>query len=149
MARKDALLRLHKRLVTQRNDLREKLRGEIKLTRSGAGTSDVADLAADDAEQEISSQLAAFEWRELAKVERAIEAIREGHYGTCDVCGRKIPIARLQALPYTSSCVDCQRQQEQTGGGYANADADWESAIEFQSRQNDTELTLSDIDIDA
>ncbi len=149
MARKDALLRLHQRLVAQRNDLRDKLRGDIQLTRSGAGTSDVGDLAADDAEQEINSQLAAFEWRELAKIERAIEAIREGHYGTCEVCNRNIPVTRLQALPYTSSCVECQRIQEQRGSATSTADADWESAIEFQSRNSDIELTLSDIDMDA
>jgi len=82
-------------------------------------------------------------------VEKAIEAIREGRYGKCELCDRSIPITRLRALPYTNSCVECQRQQELSGREFSNGRADWESAFEFQSRQSDRELTLSDIDIDA
>lgn len=150
MARKDALLRLHQRLLAQRDDLRSKLGHEMNRTpASGAGRSDVGDVASDGTENEINSQLAALEARELDKIEKAIQAIREGRYGKCELCGRSIPITRLRALPYTSSCVDCQRQQEKTGRSFGDGDADWESAIEYQSRESDRELTLSDIDIDA
>ncbi len=41
----------------------------------------------------------------LAKVEEALQRIDEGTYGTCDVCGEPIPVARLEALPYTKMCV--------------------------------------------
>lgn len=41
----------------------------------------------------------------LAKVENALERIAVGTYGTCEVCGQAIPVARLEALPYTSLCV--------------------------------------------
>lgn len=150
MARKDALLRLHQRLLAQRDDLRSKLGHTTRLSRSeGAGRSDVGDVAAEDAENEINSQLAALEARELYKIEKAIEAIREGRYGKCELCERSIPITRLRALPYTSSCVECQRRQEESGREFNNGRADWESAYEYQSRQSDRELTLSDIDIDA
>jgi len=150
MARKDALLRLHQRLLAQRDALRSKLGYEMDFSRSsGAGTSDVGDVASDGAEREINSQLAALETRELHKIERAIEAIREGRYGKCELCGRSIPITRLRALPYTSSCVECQRLQEESGRDYGDHSVNWESAIEFQSRDSDRELTLSDIDIDA
>jgi len=150
MARQDALLRLHQRLLVQRDALRSKLGFHVDATHSaGAGTSDVGDMAADGAEKEISSQLAAFETRELHKIERAIEAIREGRYGKCELCSRSIPITRLRALPYTPSCVDCQRQQEESGEEFSDGNADWESAIEYQARQSDRELTLSDIDIDS
>lgn len=149
MARKDALLRLHKRLVAQRDDLRHKLELGASLSSDygGAGTSDLGDVANDDAEREVNTQLASLETRELMKIERAIRAIREGRYGQCDVCGKPIPIARLQALPYTSSCIDCQRQQERVGR-VSDVDADWESVYEYQAKQNDQELTLSDIQID-
>jgi RNA polymerase-binding protein DksA len=43
----------------------------------------------------------------LAKVEDALSRIDEGTYGTCDVCGEAIPVARLEALPYTKMCVNC------------------------------------------
>jgi DnaK suppressor protein len=146
MARQDAMLRLHQRLLAQRDSLRAKLANDIKIARSsGAGTSDMGDVAADDAEHEINSQIAALETRELQKIEKAIEAIREGRYGLCELCARPIPIERLRALPYTSSCVACQRRQEERGLGRNRDEADWESAFEFQSRSTETELRLKDI----
>ncbi len=149
MARKDALLRLHQRLIVQRDDLRSKLGYHAKTSHSaGAGTSDVGDVANDGTEMEINSQLAALETRELRKIDRAIEAIREGRYGKCELCGRSIPITRLRALPYTPSCVECQRKQEEAGDDFGDSYADWESAIEYQSRQTDRDLTLSDLNID-
>ncbi len=113
----------------------------------GAGTSDLGDVANDDAEREVNTQLASLETRELVKIERAIRAMREGRYGSCEVCDRSIPIERLRALPYTPFCVECQRKQELRRGA-GDADADWESAYDYQARQNDQELTLSDIHID-
>ena len=104
-------------------------------------------MANDDAEREVNSQLVSLESRELAKIERAIRAIREGRYGKCEICGHSIPIARLKALPYTSFCIDCQRRQEEFGF-VVDVEADWESACDYQARQNDQELTLSDIDLD-
>ena len=148
MARKEALLRLHQRLTAQRDDLRRKLSHDVSMASdSGSGTSDLGDVANDDAERSVNSQLVSLESRELGKIERAIRAIREGRYGKCEICERSIPIARLRALPYTSCCIDCQRRQEEFGYS-ADSEADWESACEYQARQNDQELTLSDIDID-
>ena len=43
----------------------------------------------------------------LAKVQDALSRIEDGTYGTCDVCGEAIPVARLEALPYTKMCVTC------------------------------------------
>lgn len=148
MARKDALLRLHERLIAQRDDLREKLGHDVNIGRTdGSGTSDLGDLASEDTEQEINSQLAAFESRELIRIEKAIEAIREGRYGKCDGCGKSIPIARLRALPHTSTCVECQRIQEETGVEFGSAEADWESALEMEARQTDRDLTMRDLDV--
>jgi DnaK suppressor protein len=148
MARKDALLRLHERLLAQRNDLRRKLGHDVQIGRTdGSGTSDLGDLASEDTEQEINSQLAAFESRELLRIDKAVEAIREGRYGQCEGCGKPIPIARLTVLPYTSCCIDCQRLQEESGFDARSAEADWESALEMEARQSDRDLTLSDLDM--
>jgi DnaK suppressor protein len=46
----------------------------------------------------------------LSKVERALERIDDGSYGTCESCGKSIPLARLDVLPYASLCVDCARR---------------------------------------
>ncbi|MCW2807998.1 MAG: C4-type zinc finger protein DksA/TraR family [Marmoricola sp.] len=36
---------------------------------------------------------------------RAFEKLDEGSYGRCDVCGKPIPEARLEALPWAVLCV--------------------------------------------
>ena len=43
----------------------------------------------------------------LEKVHRAEQRLAEGTYGACEVCGKHIPLARLEALPYVTTCVDC------------------------------------------
>jgi len=150
MARKDSLLRLHERLLAKRDALRKKLAEEhdIKLPKDTGGGRDVADAASEGAEAELDTQLAALESRELAQIEQAIQLIREGQYGKCEICGRSIPIARLRALPFTTLCVTCQREAEDVGSGGGGMNANWESAYEHEGRLNDAELTLGDIDIE-
>ncbi|HMM20398.1 MAG TPA: TraR/DksA C4-type zinc finger protein [Selenomonadales bacterium] len=48
----------------------------------------------------------------LEEVETALDRIKAGTYGTCIKCGREIPRARLEALPYATQCIACQRQDE-------------------------------------
>ena len=69
----------------------------------------------DTANDEICSQLAEIESRELGQIEHALQRIVDGVYGRCEFCGGKIAEARLNALPYTNSCIDCQRENERTG----------------------------------
>ncbi|MGH8914919.1 MAG: TraR/DksA family transcriptional regulator [Acidimicrobiia bacterium] len=46
----------------------------------------------------------------LSKVEWALAKIKEGGYGICESCGKSIPLARLDVLPYATFCVDCARR---------------------------------------
>jgi len=46
----------------------------------------------------------------LGKVERALDNIERGSYGICESCGKPIPMARLDVLPYVTLCVDCARK---------------------------------------
>jgi DnaK suppressor protein len=119
MARKDSLLNLHAILVRRRDALRNALVGDLTLLRELRSESpgDVIDAAYDSAQDEISSQLAEVESRELAHIENALERMKAGTYGTCEVCNCKIPLARLNALPYATMCIDCQRELERSGGG--------------------------------
>jgi DnaK suppressor protein len=146
MARKDALLRLHERLVAKRDALRKKLAEDLSLAPVST-TGDEADAANDGAQNELNSQLAALESRELIQVDRAIDLIRQGRYGVCEICEEQIPIERLKALPFTPVCVNCQRVQERMSHKAGDDDADWESAFELEGRLRDRELTLGDIDI--
>ena len=126
MARKDSILKLKALLVLRRNALRQALAGDLSLLKSLPEQTggDVIDAALDAAQDEISSQLADFESRELAQIESALERIREGSYGECEICHGKIPLARLNALPYATTCIECQRVAET---GSAGALSDWDS----------------------
>jgi RNA polymerase-binding protein DksA len=44
----------------------------------------------------------------LAQVDEALAKMGAGTYGTCDRCGKPIGVARLEAIPYATLCVDCQ-----------------------------------------
>ena len=44
---------------------------------------------------------------ELGDVEGALARVADGTYGVCVDCGRRIPVARLQARPTATRCVDC------------------------------------------
>ncbi len=48
------------------------------------------------------------------RVERALAKLAEGTYGTCDVCGGKIPAARLKAQPESTVCVNCAGASRRT-----------------------------------
>jgi DnaK suppressor protein len=45
----------------------------------------------------------------LSKVHYALRRLERGEYGDCESCGSPVPVERLEALPYTTLCVDCAR----------------------------------------
>ncbi|CAN5850417.1 hypothetical protein BH23ACT5_BH23ACT5_17650 [soil metagenome] len=59
-------------------------------------------------EKELSMQQNSIDL--LRKVEHALKRIESGGYGTCESCGNQIPVARIDALPYATLCVECARR---------------------------------------
>jgi DnaK suppressor protein len=47
----------------------------------------------------------------LREIERALEKLADGTYGTCDGCGRSIAPERLEARPSTPWCVRCSTER--------------------------------------
>ena len=149
MARKDALLRLHQRLIEKRDTLRKKIGGDDHTWHSTPQTGgDIGDAANNGASHELNTQLAALENRELSQVEQALQLIRDGRYGKCEHCSHSIPIERLRAVPTTIMCIACQSELELTGGLPGDGDVDWGNALEFEGKMNPSEATLRDIDAD-
>src|SRR5947209_584647 len=155
MARKDALLRLHARLVARRDALRKALNGDLEGFREFAKTHDVGDnvdAAVDTANDEICSQLVEIESRELGQIEHALKRIVEGAYGRCEYCGGKIAEARLNALPYTNSCIDCQRENERTGQSFhaGMSTQRWDKIYDksLDDSDRDSDINLSDFEMD-
>ena len=151
MARRDALLRLHKSLVDRRDELLRRLGGELKdLQHKSTDSGDSADQAFDSAGEEVTSQLAVLESRELSQIERAIRRLKQGTYGACEHCQKKIPMARLNALPFSTTCIQCQREMESSGEwGTAGRSIDWERVSDVESRLREPqEVDLSQLEMD-
>ncbi|RLS38868.1 MAG: TraR/DksA family transcriptional regulator [Planctomycetota bacterium] len=147
MPRQDALLRLYQQLVAQRSELQRQLAHDISNTGDdGASMGDVADLANGDVERELSSQLASLESRELEQIEAAILALKQGRYGNCEDCQKPIPLARLQAVPHSTTCIDCQRSEER-GERKREMRTNWTTAWRDEVRAHDVETTLENLSI--
>jgi DnaK suppressor protein len=155
MARKDSLLRLHSRLVARRDALRKALAGDLEAYRDLTALNvvgDTVDAAVDTANDEISSQIVEIESRELGQIEHALQRIVDGVYGRCEFCGGKIAEARLNALPYTNTCIDCQRENERQGQAFGRAadDGRWAKMYDKPLTDGDAEsdIKLSDFEMD-
>ena len=48
----------------------------------------------------------------LTQVDTALDRMSKRKYGDCDICDMPIPVNRLDALPYTTSCKDCAYLKE-------------------------------------
>jgi RNA polymerase-binding transcription factor len=146
MARKDAILSMRQILVKRRDALRTALAGDLSLLKElrAQTAGDVVDAALDSAQDEISSQLAEVESRELASIENALERMRQGQFGVCEGCSCTIPMARLNALPYATLCIECQREAERHGS-HGGHDSDWTRVLDGG---NDSEASLGDIELD-
>ena len=147
MARKDAILSMRQILVRRRDALRRALAGDLSLLKQlkEQTAGDVVDAALDSAQDEINSQLAEVESRELTSIENALERMRTGQFGTCEGCTEKIPVARLNALPYATMCIECQREAERLGVS-GSSEADWGRLLD--SGSGDADVSINDIEID-
>jgi DnaK suppressor protein len=154
MSRRDALLRLHKSLVARRDELRKRIGGGLKDLRRfhkrEASTGDSADQAFDTGSDEVAFQLAELESRELTQIEKALGRLKQGTYGVCEGCQKKIPVARLNALPFSTTCIDCQREMEMYGTWNNGADADsWDKVSESDAPlEEQKDIDLSEIEMD-
>ena len=146
MPRANTLKKLEKRLVLRRAELLKSLREELAdLGAPGhAGPADPGDAAFDSYTDEVSSQLAELGSAELTQIEDSLERIKEGRYGRCEACGGRIPAARLNALPFTSTCVRCQREQELGGTARSGAaDGPWQKVYDSERNMDEREPDIS------
>ena len=60
-------------------------------------------------EQQRDLALREHERAQLTHVEEALARVADGSYGTCRTCGQAIAPARLEALPWVATCIDCAR----------------------------------------
>ena len=104
---KRKLLEMRRDLLGQveKNKLYSKEVGEDGIPDSG-------DVAAYSYSKEVLMGLGENERTKLRLVEEALAKIDEGTYGVCERCEEAIPVKRLELLPFTRYCVQCQSELE-------------------------------------
>ena len=63
-------------------------------------------------ELRLAETLDALATRRLEVIDRALDHAAQGRLSVCDGCGGRIPLTRLRALPGTTRCVRCARDEE-------------------------------------
>lgn len=113
---KSTLQRFRKKLDSERERLEqvieeiEQEREEVRISETSSDRSPDPNTAeggslAFELEKELSVAQNAQDL--LAKVDHARQRISRGTYGVCEHCGAAIPVERLEALPYSTTCVAC------------------------------------------
>ena len=74
------------------------------------------DVATELFDRELEYTLQDGEQALLARIDRALGRIEDGTYGTCERCGKDIPVERLEARPWAELDIDCQREVERVVG---------------------------------
>ncbi|MFD8849628.1 TraR/DksA C4-type zinc finger protein [Streptomyces sp. NPDC059604] len=90
------------------------LAGLMRDSGDGAGDDD-ADTGTKNITREHEMSLAANAQEMLEQTERALARLDAGTYGLCEVCGKPIGKARMQAFPRATLCVEDKQKQERRG----------------------------------
>src|ERR1051326_2821150 len=103
-----------KRLETRQQDLRRTVNRTQADGRSADEDTaqDIADRAASSYTKEFLFSQSNNDRQLLQMVETALQRIREGSFGECVSCGNEINPKRLEAVPGTRYCIECQEKLE-------------------------------------
>lgn len=75
-------------------------------------SADWVEQASERENDEVLESLANTSRLELNKIKQALSRVQCGEYFICSLCGNEIPAARLELLPFTTTCVNCAEKQE-------------------------------------
>ena len=91
-------------LITSNQDFREIM--------EGMDSKDLADIASDDIDRKMIEAIGSQELKRLKLIESALTRIKQGKYGYCIKCNKRIPQDRLIAIPYALMCIECKSEEE-------------------------------------
>ncbi|HVP51031.1 MAG TPA: TraR/DksA family transcriptional regulator [Terriglobales bacterium] len=112
---KKRLEQFKKRLEARQYDLRRLVSRNVQDGRAAdeQAAQDIADKAANSYTKEFLFHQSNNDRQLLQLVEEALNRIREGSYGECVNCGNELNAKRLEAVPWTRYCINCQEKVEQ------------------------------------
>jgi len=73
---------------------------------------DILDRSASDLERTLCLLLRERGRNKLKEIDDALERIQDGTFGFCEDCGDKIPLRRLEVMPFAVTCIDCKSLRE-------------------------------------
>ncbi|TML13715.1 MAG: hypothetical protein E6G33_11420 [Actinobacteria bacterium] len=111
---REALLEERRRVEAALQNLHEESSGTLyeDAGEETAYDNHLADTATETYDRELDYTLEENSEHVLAEIDAALTRIENGTYGKCTNCGKQIPEERLEALPWATLCIDCQRDQE-------------------------------------
>ncbi len=72
-----------------------------------AGDDDWEERAIEIEGNDVLSGLGNLGLEEMRQIKHALHQIETGQYGKCEVCGKRIQVGRLEALPFATTCAAC------------------------------------------
>src|SRR5246127_5036609 len=111
---KKKLEQFKKRLETRQQEVRRMVTRTEQdgRTADDEATQDIADRAASSYNKEFLFSQSNNDRQLLLMVDSALARMREGSFGECVSCGKEINPKRLEAVPWTRHCIECQEKAE-------------------------------------
>lgn len=109
--------RQHRLLLDLRDHLSRDEREILRDTARVPGVDDLeaTDCATDEFDRALSLALVSSESDVLFEIEEALRRFEAGTYGVCEVTGKRIPVARLRAIPWTRFTTEAAGALERKG----------------------------------
>jgi RNA polymerase-binding transcription factor DksA len=115
LKQRQRLLQLKDTLLDSMNGVgRDTLRSRAEGSEASAFGMHTGDAGSDAYDRDFALSLLSQERDSLFEIDAALKKIDEGNYGLCEMSGRPIPHARLEALPFARYTIECQSELEKT-----------------------------------
>ena len=113
---KTALLEERERVTHALEYLHEENPGSLEDETGDLVSSSVdnhlGDMATATFDRELDYTLEGNAEQVLRAIDSALARMEDGTYGRCQNCGKPISPERLEAIPWTTRCIDCKRREE-------------------------------------
>jgi DnaK suppressor protein len=110
---KERLLQLRDAMVDSMAGVaQDTLRSRAEGSEASAFGMHQADAGSDAYDRDFALSLLSQEQDALYEIDQALKRIEVGTYGVCEMSGKQIPRARLEAIPFARFTVECQSQLE-------------------------------------
>ncbi|MHB8383768.1 MAG: TraR/DksA family transcriptional regulator [Candidatus Binataceae bacterium] len=113
-SRKKFLSKMREHLEEMKEKLHGEIESELRAEREGNKDEgmDTYDLASEERDREINFILSDRERVKVKQIDDALDRLGDNTYGMCESCGLEIAEERLNVMPFTRLCRDCQQDME-------------------------------------